>query len=391
MSFSFQTAGKIVFGNGKISEIDSIVSSFGASKVLVVTGRNASRAAPLTDVLTEKGVQYSVFSVMREPTTALADEGARMAREGGVDLVIGFGGGSVVDAGKAIAILATNAGVALDYLEVIGSGKTLTAPSLPFIAVPTTAGTGAEVTKNAVLLSEQHQVKVSLRSELMFPAVALVDPQLTVSTPAAVTRACGLDAFTQCLEPYVSCLANPVTDGFCLTGMARAKTGLKAAVQRPDDLQAREDMAVCSLLGGLALANAKLGAVHGFAGVLGGMYPAGAHGAICAATLPHCMRATIRALRERGGASGVRYLQRFEQVARLLTDDEAATAEAGADWVQALCDELQVPGLAEYGVPRDDSAVLADIAERSGHSSSMKGNALPLTQEELVAVLIASL
>lgn len=300
--------------------------------------------------------------------------------------MIGFGGGSVLDTGKAVAALVANGGEPLDYLEGIGRGNALSKPSLPYIAVPTTAGTGAEVTKNAVLASEEHSVKVSLRSDYMLPTVALVDPDNTRTAPASVTMSCGLDAFTQCLEPFVSHLANPITDGFCREGLLRASRSLERAVTDGSDMAAREDMALASLLGGLALANAKLGAVHGFAGPLGGMFPSGPHGAICAATLPHCMAVNIRALRARDPSGP--YVERFTEAARILTGRDDATAEDGAAWVAELCKRLAVPGLAKYGVTADH---FETIIAKSAKSSSMKGNPIVLTNEELAEILTLSL
>ena len=207
-------------------------------------------------------------------------------------------------------------GELLDYVEIIGRGQALTKPSAPFIAIPTTAGTGSEVTRNAVLASPEHRVKVSLRSPLMLARVALVDPELTYDLPPALTASTGLDALTQLIEPFVCLRANPMTDGLCVEGMRRAARSLRVAFTDGQNKSAREDMAVASLFGGLALANAGLGAVHGFAGPIGGMFPA-PHGAVCAALLPHVMTANIRALRQR--APGSEALRRYDKVARLLT------------------------------------------------------------------------
>ena len=313
--FEFATATRIIFGSGTLAEIGNIAAGLG-QKALVVTGSSSLRSATLLDYLTTAGVSYTTFAVIGEPTTATAREGAVVARRENCDLVIGFGGGSVVDAGKAIAALLTNDGDPLDYLEVIGRGQPITQPAAPYIAIPTTAGTGAEVTRNAVLGSPEHRVKVSLRSPLMLPRVALVDPELTHSMPPPVTASTGLDALTQVLEPYVSHLANPLTDAFCLDGLHRAARSLRQAYHNGEDFRAREDMALVSLYGGLALANAKLGAVHGFAGPFGGMFDA-PHGAVCATLLPHVMEANVHALQERQPDSEA--LVRYHEVAQILT------------------------------------------------------------------------
>lgn len=351
-----------------------------------MTGKSVSRAAPVTSLLDAKGIPYVTVSVSHEPTVEMCKAGCETATKASCDIVIGYGGGSVLDMGKAIAALVANGGEPLDYLEVIGKGNALTKPSLPYIAIPTTAGTGAEVTKNSVLASTEHGVKVSLRSDYMLPTVAIVDPDNTLSAPAAVTMSCGLDAFTQCMEPFVSHLANPLTDSFAREGLARAARSLEKACTDGSDVAAREDMALASLMGGLALANAKLGAVHGFAGPLGGMYPTAPHGAVCAATLPAVMRVNVRALAERMPDSV--YVERYTEVARIITGKADATAEDGAAWVEALCRRLSVPGLAAYGVAEE---AIPDIVAKSAKSSSMKGNPIVLTDEELAEILKASL
>jgi alcohol dehydrogenase class IV len=315
MRFEFATATRIIFGSGSVLEIGDIAAGLG-SHAMVVIGANSLRASALLKYLEQAGVRWTIFNVVGEPTTQVAREGTTLARRSSCDMVIGFGGGSVIDAGKAIAALIQNPGDPLDYLEVIGRGQALTQPPVPYIAIPTTAGTGAEVTRNAVLGSPEHRVKVSLRSPLMLPRVALVDSDLTHSMPPPVTASTGLDALTQVLEPYVSHLATPLTDGFCLDGLHRATRSLRRVYHNGTDFDAREDMALVSLYGGLALANAKLGAVHGFAGPFGGMFDA-PHGAVCAALLPHVMGANVDALKERQPDSEA--LMRYDEVAQVFT------------------------------------------------------------------------
>ena len=300
-------------------------------------------------------------------------------------LVIGFGGGSVIDTGKAIAALLTNPGDVLDYLEVIGRGQTLTQPSAPYIAIPTTAGTGSEVTRNAVLASPEHKVKVSMRSAFMLPALALVDPDLMRSLPPDVTAYTGLDALTQVIEPFVSKQANPVTDALCREGMWRAGRSLLRAYSQGNDAVAREDMALVALFGGLALANAKLGAVHGFAGPLGGMFDA-PHGAICAALVPHVMAKNVEVLRERQPDSSA--LRRYEEVAQQLTCDRAATADDGVTWMRALNESMNVPGLRAYGLGEAD---FGEVIDKSSRSSSMKGNPVTLTADDMRDILTRAL
>lgn len=387
LRFEFATAGRILFGAGVLHEVGSLVGAMGR-RALVVTGNNPARAGPLLASLKEHGITWSIFPIPGEPTTEMARQGAALAAAAGCDLVIGFGGGSAVDAGKAIAALTTNlhgegaqGADLLDYLEVIGRGKPLTQPSLPYVAIPTTAGTGAEVTRNAVLASPEHQVKVSLRSPLMLPRLALVDPELTHSLPAEVTASTGLDALTQLIEPFTSSRANPLTDGFCREGMARVSRSLRRACACGDDAAAREDMALASLLGGLALANAGLGAAHGFAGPIGGMFPA-PHGAVCAALLPHVMAVNLRALRQRQPQSPI--LERYAEIGRILTGRPEATAEDGVAWVATLAGDLDVPPLRAYGITARDVPVLV---AKAAVASSTRANPIVLTEAELTAIL----
>jgi alcohol dehydrogenase class IV len=352
---------------------------------LVVIGRSSERVMPLLNILEDRHVGYAVFLVSGEPTTEIARLGTQKAREEQCDFVIGFGGGSPMDTGKAIATLLTNGGEPLDYLEVIGKGKPITQAAAPYIAIPTTAGTGTEVTRNAVLKSPEYQVKVSLRSPLLLPRVALIDPELTYTLPPSVTASTGLDAFTQVLEPFVSHKAGPLTDAVCREGMARAARSLHQTYEHGDDKAAREDMAVVSLFGGLALANAGLGAAHGFAGPLGGMFPA-PHGAVCARLLPFVMEMNVRALQRR--QSGSEALRRYEEIARILTAESTAAARDGVVWVQELCHALHVPPLSDYGMSAAD---IPTVAEKAARSSSMKGNPIVLTADEMQQILTQAL
>ena len=340
MSFEFAAPARIVFGEGTLRQAGAIVAGLGV-RALVVEGKG-DRARTLLELLSESGVDATRLRVPGEPTTTLVEGGVSEARRAGCDVVVALGGGSVIDAAKAIAALLTNPGELLDYLEVVGRGRPLAARAAPLVAIPTTAGTGAEVTRNAVLMVEEEGVKVSLRSPLMLPAVALVDPELTYSLPPAITASTGLDALTQCIEPFVTPQASPLTDALAREGMARAAGALARAVRDGGDVDARRDMALASLCGGLALANAKLGAVHGFAAPLGGMFPV-PHGVACARLLPLVVEANVRALRERDASSPA--LARYDEVARILTGRPAARAEDGAAWLRALGAELEIPPL----------------------------------------------
>ncbi len=383
MRFEFATATRIICGPGTLREVGPLAAALG-QRALIVGGRSLARVEPLVALLRQAGIAVELLAIAGEPTVAVATHGAALARERGCDLVVAMGGGAALDAGKAVAALATNPGDPFAYLEVVGRGLPLSAPPLPVIAIPTTAGTGSEVTRNAVLGVPEQSVKVSLRSPLMLPRVALVDPELTYDLPPALTASTGMDALTQCLEPFVSPTGTPLTDGFCREGLTRAARSLHRAFHDGHDAAAREDMAVASLCGGLALANARLGAVHGFAAPIGGMYAA-PHGAICARLLSPVMTANIKALRERAPVAHA--LARYDEVARIITGDPAAIAEDGAVWVAALCAQLGVPPLRRYGLAEDGISAVVAKARRA---SSMQGNPLLLSDDELAAILRAA-
>jgi alcohol dehydrogenase class IV len=375
--FEFATAARILFGEGTLGQVPAAAASLGR-RALLVTGASPARSAPFRNALEAAHVSTVPFCVPGEPTLDLIRAAPRDC-----DFVIAFGGGSALDAAKALAALLTNPGDPLDYLEVIGLGHPLSTPAAPCIAIPTTAGTGSEVTRNAVLASPLHRVKASLRSPTMLPCLAVVDPELTYDLPRALTAATGLDALTQLIEPYVSVRANPMTDQFCVEGMRRAASALPRVWENGADRAARCDMAWASLLGGMALANAGLGAVHGFAAPIGGMFPAG-HGAVCAALLPFVMDVNIRALQARAPGQ----LQRYDEVARLISGRAHATALDGVTWIANLCQELEIPPLRTYGIAPGDLPVLV---EKAAQASSMKANPIVLNREELAEIISRAL
>jgi len=378
-AFEFATAGRIVFGSGSRANVGAILAEHGR-RVLVVGGTSRRYDAWLLPLLDAAGLPHVAFGVMGEPTVELVRAGAEAARQAAADVILGIGGGSAIDAAKAIAALATQPADVLEYLEVIGHGRPLDAAPLPCVAVPTTAGTGAEVTRNAVLGSPDARVKASLRSPAMLPRAAIVDPELTLSLPGPVTAATGLDALTQLIEPFVSRKANPLTDGFCRTGLTQVRQALRTAWEHPEDLAAREAMCLASLCGGLALANAALGAVHGLAGPIGGMVSA-PHGAVCAILLPGVMEANIRTLRHRGD---VAVLERYREVARLLTADPAAEPEDGVAWVRQLVMDLEVPTLSAHRMKREH---IPEAVAKARQASSMKGNPVVLDDDTLTGIV----
>ena len=380
MLFQFQTAGRIYFGCGEAARLGAVAAEWGR-RVLFMTGRHPERWDDLRAQLAAQRLDATVWRIETEPTVAMIDRAVATARETGADVVVAVGGGSVIDAGKAVAAMLANDGSLMDYLEIVGRGRALTQPSQPCIAVPTTAGTGAEVTRNAVLSAVSHKVKVSLRSPFMMPCVAIVDPELTVAMPPAMTAGTGMDAMTQLIEALVSSKANPLTDGICREGLPLAVRCLPRAFDDGRDLAAREGMALASLCGGLALANAGLGAVHGLAGPLGGMIHA-PHGMICAALLPPVMAANIEALR-RQAADSI-YLERYREVARLLTGRLDARENEGVDHVRRLVDQLALPGLSNLGLQASD---LEAAAAKASRASSMQGNPVVLSADVLEGIL----
>jgi len=380
MRFEFATAGRIIFGPGTLSEVAPLAAEMGR-RPLVVTGHSGDRAAPLMDALEAQGLEIIRCKVSGEPTTDMALDIVQKARRAACDLVIGIGGGSVIDAGKVAAALTTNRGPLIDYLEVIGNARPLVRAAAPYIAIPTTAGTGSEVTRNAVLGSPAHRVKVSMRSPSMLPNLAVVDPELTLSLPPTITATTGLDAFTQLMEAFVSSHANAMTDGICREGLLRVAQSLQRVYENGSDNSARENMCLASLFSGLALANAKLGAVHGIAGPLGGMI-SGAHGAICAGLLPYVVETNIKALRTRAGDSPS--LARYNELASILTQKAQARAEDAIAWMKNICQTLQIQPLARLGLSKNDFPA---VVEKSQLASSMQGNPIRLTDAELLEIL----
>ena len=382
--FEFATATRVVFGPGALAELGPLAASLG-SRALLVTGRTAERAEPARERLASAGVASVPFSVVGEPTVGDARRGADLARAEGADLVVACGGGSAIDAGKAVAALLGNGGDPLDYLEVVGRGQPLARPSAPFVAIPTTAGTGSEVTRNAVLSSPEHRVKASLRSPLMLPRAAIVDPDLLLGLPPEVVAASGLDAFAQLVEPFVSVRANPLVDALCREGLARSARSLQRAYEGDRSEAVRVDLALASLFGGLALANAGLGAVHGLAAPVGGMFEA-PHGATCAALLPAVLRVNLAALAARRPDSPA--LGRYREIAAIVTGRPGAAAEEGVSWVESLVRALAIPGLSHWGASEGD---LPALVAKARAARSMRGNPIELDEAELLDIARASL
>jgi alcohol dehydrogenase class IV len=386
-SFEFATAQQILFGRGKVSQLPALAARHNLHRVLVVTYSPVALLQPVIDLLIQAGIEVVHLAVDSEPSVPLLRQSAAQAIEAHCDGVVAIGGGAVMDTGKAIAALMRNTSDIFDYLEVIGKGRPLEHASAPCIAVATTSGTGAEVSRNAVLFSPEHAVKVSLRSASMLPVAAIVDPDLTRNLPPTTTAWSGMDALTQVIEPYTSARANPFTDALCLQAMPCGAQSLPRAFHDGSDMEARTGMSLVSLFGGLALANAGLGVVHGFAGVIGGMFPA-PHGAICAAILPHGMAANIAHLKSTKDHGSEDTLQRYRTVARCLTGNQAAEPDDGVEFVRKLSQELAIPPLGKFGMSAGDAE---EVVSKSARASSMKANPVVLSTEELKEVYLRSL
>ncbi len=387
-AFDFFSVTRISFGRGGFDRIGELAGSFGQS-AMVVTNAGQPGDGGLVDRLAEllggSSIQMHCYRQRGEPSVDHVEEALEVARRGSCDVVIGLGGGSAVDAAKAVAGLLTNGGSPLDYMEVIGKGQKITKPSAPWIAVPTTAGTGAEVTRNAVIGCPEKHFKASLRSEHLLPRIALVDPELGVNVRPEITARSGMDALCQLIESYTSNKAQPITDALALKGVALAAPALPRAFDDGSDVDARENMAMAALLSGITLANVGLGAVHGFAAPACANYPI-PHGSLCAVLLPHVVSANAAALKAE--STGHPYLQKYEAVGRALTDDEdlqgQSAIDAGVSFLANLVDRLNIPGLREFEFKAEGFAELVDLARKS---SSMRYNPIVLSDEVLSEIL----
>lgn len=382
-SFEFVSSPRIIFGDGCLEQGIRAATQFG-QKALLVHTTAGSPIQPVTDLLSTNDIAYVEATVDHEPSIEMVQKLVDLARSEKCEFVLAFGGGSVMDAGKATAAMLTNPGDLLEYLEVVGKNQPLNQPAAPCVTIPTTAGTGAEVTRNAVLAVPEQKVKVSLRSIFVLPRLAVIDPRLTLSLPPRVTAYTGLDALTQVIEPYLSSKSNPLMDIICRDGIVRSARSLRRAFNNPKDAESRLDLSLTSLYGGLALSNAGLGAVHGFAAPMGGMYDV-PHGAICGILLPEVFRTNMIAIQQRMPQYEV--LGRFLDIARLLTGNTNATGQDGANWLSNLVNDLKIPRLSAYGIPREDFPLIVEKAQKA---SSMKANPILLTAEELTQVLEAA-
>jgi alcohol dehydrogenase class IV len=386
--FEFAMLGRVVFGRGSFVRIGELTAKFGRV-ALVVTNAGRPGDGGVVDRLKSQLAASSVtlHSVQQtgEPTVADVEQALVVARDAACDVVIGLGGGSAIDAAKAVAGLLTNGGSPLDYMEVVGKGQPLTKPAAPWIAVPTTAGTGAEATRNAVIGCPEKRFKASLRSEHLLARLALVDPELAVTVPPEITASTGMDALCQLIESYTSNRAQPITDALALKGVELAAPALPRAIADGNDVEARERMALAALMSGVTLANAGLGAVHGFAAPMGANFPI-PHGTVCAALLPHVVEANIDALRAE--AADHPYLDRYADLGRALIGDSlldgVSAVDDGVLFLRNLVQRLQIPPLREFGITPNHFAEIVALARKA---SSMRYNPVVLSDERLLEIL----
>lgn len=383
MTFDFYPVPRILFGAGQFEKLPDALRPLG-TRVLVV--HNADALLPrLNDLL--KDVAHANFRQRGEPTTDDVERAVALAKQERCDYLVALGGGSAIDCAKAVAALLTNGGVPLDYMEVVGRGMKIINPSAPWIAIPTTAGTGAEATRNAVvaLSSSPTPFKASIRSEHLLPRLILIDPRLHVAVPPAVTARSGMDALCQCIEAYTSTNANAMTDPLALQGISLCAKSLRHCYTNGQDINARQDMALAALLSGICLTNAGLGAVHGFAAPLGAHFPI-PHGVICAALLPHVIQANITALQSQDPHHPT--LHRYATIARTLTGNptlpHADALTAAVHFTRDLNTDLHIPRLSRFNFTDADIPSMIPLARKA---SSMRYNPVVLTDDVLTSIV----
>jgi len=376
--FQFMTSTRIIFGEGALQSSLSVINQFGYS-VLLVSGKNTQRASPIIQYIKMQGMRYQHVAISGEPNITMVEETALNGRKFKPDMVIAIGGGSVIDMGKALAAIIPNQGDVYDYVEVVGRNVPLKTKPIPFIAIPSTASTGSEVTRNAVLRSGQDKVKVSLRSPEMLADVAIIDPTLTYGTDAYTSGRGAMDAFTHLMEAYACGEPNPITDMICEEGLRRLSGSVLAGCLE-DNYRARSDLSFAAMLGGMAITNAKLGAAHGLASALGGKLAA-PHSVITARLAPFVMQENIRAAKSAGRAD---VLARYRKMAQLLTGRANASRNDAVLWTNMMLEKLKLPSLNEFGVCNTSFEQVADDALKS---VAIKGNPLPLTKERLMFIL----
>jgi len=386
LSFTFSKIPRIHFGQGKLNDLPGILREFG-NKALIITGASSLKSSGRWDVLVkalnQNNITHFDFTVTGEPSPDIVDGAVSRLRDKDIDVVASIGGGSVIDAGKAISAMLPHQGSVLDFLEAVGT-KLHSGEKVPFVAVPTTSGTGSEATKNAVLSRVGPDgFKRSLRHDNFVSDVALIDPELMLSCPPDITAACGMDAFCQLLESYVSTKSNPMTDALALSGLKLAKDNLVLACgSAAGDVSVRAPMAYASLISGITLANAGLGIVHGLASPIGGYFDI-PHGVVCGTLIGAATRVNIYALKNSNDKSS---LKKYADIGALLTGCQTNDIELCCnlliekieDWVE----QLKLPYLSKYGIAESH---LDQIIQSTGQ----KENPVELIESEIRKILLA--
>lgn len=387
--FSFSRIPVTHFGTGKFGILGGIVRNVvGQKRALIITGASSFQSSPNWDLLSrdfaKSGVDFVHYRITGEPSPDFVDSTVRSCKDGNIGAVIAIGGGSAVDAGKAVSAMLLQESSVTDYLEGVGTGKVHNGTKVPFIAVPTTAGTGSEATKNAVLSKIGEQgFKKSLRHENFIPDVAVIDPLLTLSCPRSVTISCGMDAFTQLLESYVSPGASPMTDSLAVSGLCSLSESLiSVCTEGSNDTDKRSGMSYAAFLSGITLANAGLGVVHGLASEIGGHFDI-PHGVICATLVGAATRINIEKLKKRG-EQGKGSLEKYARAGAIVSGrtggDVAGNADALVETIDQWVEMLKVPRLRQYGF---EERFIDKIVE----ATSVKNNSVPLEADEIHSVL----
>lgn len=386
IDFVLARTPKIIFGKGKFKELPNVIAEFGKSVLLINGGIHfcfSEYQTFLTDALKNKKIAFSSISITHEPSPSLIDDYVKQYSRKKIDVIAAIGGGSVIDAGKAISAMLFSKSPTADFLEGVGKGISHNGKKAPFIAVPTTAGTGSEATKNAVLSNVAASgFKKSLRHDNFVPDVALVDPELTLTCPPEVSAACGMDAFTQLLESYVSVKANPVTDALAMSGIAKMKDSLiPVCTSEPQNIELRTSLSYAALLSGITLANAGLGIIHGLASSLGGLFDI-PHGVICGTLLAGATRLNIERLRNANASQTA--LEKYGVVGKLFSQDGMSTLDEGlkslVDTLSKWTDVLKMPRLGNYGVKDAD---IPKIVKNIG----VNNNPVTLSKEDITKII----
>jgi alcohol dehydrogenase class IV len=388
-AFESYGVGRVIFGRGQFARAGEVVSALGRSALVVFNGSEAL-AERLAGLLKDAGVTSTLRRQRGEPVVADVDAAVEQARGAGCDCLVGIGGGSAIDSAKAAAGLLGNGGSAVDYMEVVGKGQKITRSAAPWVAIPTTAGTGAEATRNAVIGLPERKFKASIRSELLLPRVALIDADLGEGVSPDVIAASGMDALCQLIESYTSTGATPITDALAEKGIRLAALALPRAY-RGGDPEARDEMAMAAHVSGMTLTSAGLGAVHGFAAPIGANFPI-PHGVVCAALLPHVVYENVKAMRDASDAKG---LGRFATVARMcadapgaLDDESTGAAELLELFLDVMRKSLNIPPLGNYGMTVAHVPEMVALAKKA---SSMRFNPVTLSDEALARALTAAI